>query len=482
MAIPFASCSSSEEAPKGRGDVVLSLGDFTLTESEYMYILANVKNNVIYDYQYNLYQYTGMLYNEADILKMSAGENMTVGDYIKEYTLELAQQLLIMEKLCSDADIKITDQKDIDQINGYISDVEYAYGGTDLFEVALARLGFSRSGIKRFQEFSVRYELLKEYRYGESGIAQVSSENVYDYFGKNYLKYDGALYSYKNLKDSTKQLFEFTDDEVLEYFNGNYVKVRHVLYLTKDLNDQKKAEKKAKAEAAYDSVINGGKTLNDIKAETEDNGYEYTFTKGEMTENFEKAAFEMKVGEIRLVETNFGYHIMEKLETTNEDCFGVVSEDKTVKGGVKSAIISKLTAEKVRKEALGVLEQLKSGELKSLPAVSDEVKNYTVINSQYVDKTESDKSNLVKIFEDKEKDGYFEYEISGEGTYIFRNCSFESNEISAELFKTIKDKLSIEAFATYTKSFYDSVNINNEVLDRFDVATIPLLEEEFYTE
>ena len=46
-----------------------------------------------------------------------------------------------------------------------------------------------------------------------------------------------------------------------------------------------------------------------------------------LVEAFEKASFEMNVGDVRLVKTEYGYHIIEKLEKTDTDLYGTKTED-----------------------------------------------------------------------------------------------------------------------------------------------------------
>lgn len=481
MLFAFTACGKSEGNSSGSGEVVISLDGYTLTESEYMYLLAYVKAMVVYNQQNNLYQYTGTVYEEADILAMPVDDDTTIADYIKEYSVELAQQLLIMEKLADTSGISITNQEDIDTINNYVADIEYAYGGTDLFEIALTRMGFSRSGIERFQKFSVLYELLSDYRYGENGVAKIPDETISEYFTENYLKYDGVLYSYTGT-DGSNIVFEFAEEELSEYFYDNYTKVCHILYLTKNLSDDNKAEKKAKAEAAFDSIKNGEKTIEDLKSENEDNGFEYTFTYGEMVEAFENAAFEMEVDEVRLVETEYGYHIVKKLPMTDTDLNGTTDEEGKTTGGIKSTVLTAMSKAKVRNEALETLNKLQNGELSEYPEENTDTEYYVHMSSQFVDKTESGNAYLVSVIGDKEKDTYIEHEISGDGTYIMRNLSFDADDITAEIYTTINNLLSVEAFSEYTKTFYDNVQTNNDLLEKFDVMTIPMLEEEFYTE
>ncbi len=465
---------------------VISYENFGLTEEEYRYIATYVKNAIVSNQQSYLYQYTGQVYDVDDILSMPAAEG-TVADYIKKQTIEFAQQMLVIEKLCADAGLTITNQTDIDNINSYIADVEFAYGGKDLFEIALTRLGFSRSGMERFERFSMLYELFYEDRYGDNGKAPIPADTVKKYFADNYYKYDGCIYAYVDSNKGEYVKFDFSDDEITQYFNENYVKVRHILYKTVDktnqpLKDDEKAAKKDKADAALNALKNGEKKFDDLKSETEDNGYEYVFTRGEMVENFEKASFEMEIGEIRLVETQYGYHVIEKLEKTDEDLNGVKNDKGELKGGIKSDVIIAMSQNKVRSEALELLEKLNSGEVEKYPEEDENTAYYSLMKAAFVNKNDTSYKSLIELIEKLEENKYIEKEFASDGTYILRKLELKDDDITSEIYNSIEEQLAAEAFSEYVKSHYDKININNELMEKFDVVTLPLLEDEFYPE
>ncbi len=473
----LGACQDSNDASS---DVVMSYGNSTLSEGEYKYIAAYVKDNVVYSQQNYYYQYTGQLYEEADILKMPVDSERTVEEYIKDYSMELAQQMLIIEELCREANIEITEQEDLNAVNDYIHNIQDAFGGEDLFEIKLTELGFAKSGIERYQKLDVLFGLLYEDRYGENGTARIPEETVKKYFTDNYIRYDGAMYSYYNTSDSTKITYEFSDDEITNYFNEHFVKVRHILYLTEKLSDEEVAKKKAAAEAAYQSISSGEKTFDDYVKDNEDSGSEYLFTYGKMVDAFETAAFDMAVGDVRLVKTEYGYHIIEKLEKTLDDLNGVADENGKPKGGAKSDVIAALSAKKIRDEALVVLEKLNNGELTSYPKENEDSDNYIVMEEAYLSKNDANNTYFINVITTGKKDVYFEHEINGSATYILRNLSFTADDITSDIYSEIEETISMENFSEYVKTFYDSVVIEQDKIDAMKIAEIPLLEEEFY--
>lgn len=486
MVFSFTACGGSDGGSVGNdGEVVMSYGNYTLSEKDYMYILSMFKSQMVEYYQSYFAQY-GVSYDEADILALQMSEDTTLAQYIEEVAVEFSQQMLIFEQLCADAGITITDQEDIDSINGYLSDMEFAYGGTDLFEIELARLGISRSSIERYLRANIYYELVHDYRYGDGGIAAIPSESVYENFLENYIRYDGALYAYSDYSSGEEYTFEYTDDEIKAYFDVNFVKVRHILYKTVDdsgnkLADEAVSEKKTKADAALASVQNGEKTLDDLKEETEDGGYEYIFTYGEMVDAFEEASFEMQVGDVRLVETEYGYHIIEKLQMTDEDYNGVQNEDGTTEDGYKEAAVSAMSAAKIRSEALELLEKLQSGEATEYPEATEDKPYYIYMEPSLIDKNETTYATFIEMVSEIEEGKFAEKDFPGDATYVIRRLSLTENDITADIYTAIEEDLAFTAFGEYVQSFYDKVTVNNDALEKFDILTIPTLDSELYT-
>lgn len=104
-------------------------------------------------------------------------------------------------------------------------------------------------------------------------------------------------------------------DKITQTYEKDYVTAKHILLLCDDSN---KSSVKKEATKLLGKIKNGADFDSLMNELSEDPGLVqypqgYTFTYGEMVEEFEKAAFALKVGEISdIIETSYGYHIIKR--------------------------------------------------------------------------------------------------------------------------------------------------------------------------
>jgi peptidyl-prolyl cis-trans isomerase C len=115
-----------------------------------------------------------------------------------------------------------------------------------------------------------------------------------------------------------------TDQEVTNFY-ANIRQARHILVKTDRADDaQAKAEKKKKAEDIRKQVADGADFAEMAKQHSDcpskqRGGDLGPFPRGQMDPVFEKAAFTQKPGELGpVIETRFGYHIIQVLELDKE--------------------------------------------------------------------------------------------------------------------------------------------------------------------
>lgn len=150
----------------------------------------------------------------------------------------------------------------------------------------------------------------------KNGVTLAEYQRMYEEYTLAYFNYS-TTYPYK---------IEISDSDIKKEFesnkeNYNKVVVKHVLVSTKDsatqqdLPEDKIAQKKKLAEEILEKAKSGEDFEGLVKEYSEDQGSkesggEYTFGKGEMVSEFEKWSFSAKEGDMGMVQSSFGFHIM----------------------------------------------------------------------------------------------------------------------------------------------------------------------------
>ena len=160
-----------------------------------------------------------------------------------------------------------------------------------------------------------------------------------------------------------------TDKEIADFYRKNQdkfrkpetVHARHLLVAKAPEDTEKvKADKKTRAEELR-RQLTGGADFADLAAKNSDcpskqNGGDLGFfTRGQMVKPFEDAAFSQKNNEIGpVVETDFGFHIIQVLEHHSEQV-------TKLEGDVKKRIGAFLEQQKQQAAFDGLVKKLKSG-------------------------------------------------------------------------------------------------------------------------
>ncbi len=138
----------------------------------------------------------------------------------------------------------------------------------------------------------------------------------------SYLHYDPALLAAK-VTPSDKEIEDYYKDNQKKLFSHpDEVHARHILFeVPSGATEQQKAKAKEKAEDTMKQLRKGADFAKLAKQYSQDpstapeGGDLGTFGRGQMIKPFEDAVFSMKPGELRLVETKFGFHDV-RLEST----------------------------------------------------------------------------------------------------------------------------------------------------------------------
>ncbi len=222
--------------------------------------------------------------------------------------------------------------------------------------------------------------------YGSSFGAATVQKFVQTAYGMTYddlIEYFTMSSSLENYKTALQDQITPSDDELAEYFEQHKkdyksVEVRHSLINTEKMDKEEKAEAYKKAQALVEKYKNGEITFNEILKESDDvssegkpnnDGYYTVKSDSSFVTSFKEWALARTEAsdEIEIVESEYGYHIMQctKVETP-----GLENED--VKKKAESAYKTELVDNQVEEETAPYLEN-KEYEIKKR-------------NAEYIDK------------------------------------------------------------------------------------------------
>lgn len=347
----LASCSS--------GKYALKIGDRIITPEKYRTAAMSIKTQFL----------TNNNIEETDDL-WDKYVDESYSSTMQEYLDSMVQSYLITYNLYAihfdELGLKLSDDV-INNIKSTMENYVAQYGSKEALDTSLREQGYT------YDDFESQY-------YDE---AKKSAVIMY-YFGP----------------DSTKN--PVSRDQLKSYYEEYYTKVKHVFLSTKDsesneLSNDEKDKIGQKAQEIYQKAMDGADFDELIKEYNEDPGMAnnpsgYVFSKEDTTYTraFYNAAFDMKPGEIRLVQSNLGYHIMKRYAFEDSEIFSSDMETTLIEN-----MMSEETADMLDdlKERIGVKYNnsvLNELSVKNLPAVGKTQDTNTAITDQIKDQLDLD--------------------------------------------------------------------------------------------
>lgn len=298
MLVMAASCGGS--------GYVIKVGERTVSEAMYENTAKSYKSNFLTSY--GMESATDAELSEIWDQYTDENQTSTVGDYLDS----AVQNYLITNMLFSNQFDKLgltLSDETISEIELEVEQMANQAGGLESLRDTLMEV----NGIT-YEEFVDQY-------YDSAKRTAV----VQYYFGEN-----GAEHP-------------VSEQEIADYYTENYARVKHVLLLTVDestsepLDDEAVAQAEQTANEVYElaTMDNGGVDNFDqlIDEYNQDPGMStypegYRIHKDDNTYDtaFKDAAFDMEIGEVRIVKGSFGYHVMKRYNVTDEETF--TAEDK----------------------------------------------------------------------------------------------------------------------------------------------------------
>ncbi len=261
----------------------------------------------------------GVAYIEEKFTAKFGGENVALGNGFNATTEEITayKNMYAKDPYMANATDEQLHEAAVESIRSYKALVEVAadnniYVGQEFYD--------SFSDIMDYMELN----------YGSKDALYAAMQDA-GYSYEMYKRYQESEYLYSKLLENIA--FAATDDEIVQYYTDNAesfpydgVQAQHILISTMDENgvaitdSAKLKEIEKKANTVYKQATGGADFNELIKKYGEDPGMEsnpdgYIFTTGEMVEEFEKAAFSLKDGEIsKPVQSVYGWHIIKKIK------------------------------------------------------------------------------------------------------------------------------------------------------------------------
>ena len=349
----FAGCASG-------GKKVMKLKDASISENMFRLFLSRMKGNLC-----SAYAFGSQALRDSFWDTVMDADGTTYNDYYVDQVKESAKTYLAALQLFEDRGLKLP-QSYIDEIDEEMKRLveEEGDGSKNTLNAMLAEYGVNYKILREAYILEAKISYLREYLFGANG-SKVSPALIEDYYQQNYVRFKQVfLYTYELVyeTDENGDNIWYTDSGKVAYDkaspnkqktdeNGAVVKDKNgdIIYVTEDgkiAYDKKNGSRKNVMDASgnqmirnYDSderkLVIDRATQIMAKADEGDTGMfdtlvkEYSEDTGMDTypngiyltadTNYDspevvEALFEMKVGEVRMIRSEYGIHIVMKYE------------------------------------------------------------------------------------------------------------------------------------------------------------------------
>ena len=347
----LAGCATS-------GKTLLSLDGSEMSVNTFQLFLSRQKGLLCSAYAYGSEALSASFWDTL----MSA-DGTTYNDYYTNLTLENAKTYVAALALFEEKGLKLPDSY-IDNIDKELKELmeNDADGSKAAFNSILAQYGANYNILKDAYIMEAKISYLMEDLFGANG-SRLSSTLIEDYFSKTYARFKQVFFYTYNIVYETDEFGDsiyYTSDGKVAYDvtktpktdeSGNKVKDANgsVIYITEDgriAYDKKNGSRKTVLDASGNVVIEdfSAQKINQIKEDAliimeevsegdyvkfdalveeysmdpgmlkYTNGYYITETTDYDSPEVVKALFEMNEGEVRLIQSSYGFHVVMKYE------------------------------------------------------------------------------------------------------------------------------------------------------------------------
>ena len=226
-----------------KGDTVMQLGDYKITEAMYSYWLARFKT--LFLYTYNNSKDTASFWNTK------VSDDMTYETFITEFVDSYAKKMLVSMKLFDQYNL-VFSKTTKSTIEGKIDDLIDAYGSRSELNSTLAEYGLNINTLKNIYYVQEKADAVSGYLFGASGPYSVTDTDREEYYEKNYRSVDW--------------IYIYTEKQPKKGDDGGYITDGTGYYVMEELSEEDKA-KKAELVAKIKSEIDAGKDFATLKQE-----------------------------------------------------------------------------------------------------------------------------------------------------------------------------------------------------------------------
>lgn len=286
----MAGCSS-------RGEVVMELGNQSITANMYAFWLARYKAFFVYYYMNNE--------ESSEMWEMAVDEsgktlNETFTDYVKDNARTYVAALYLYDQY--GLELSDTDKQ---QIEDDMAELVASMDGKTALNAELANYAVNYDILKEIYTIEAKVNQLQSYMFADGGPNALTDAQRDTYYQDNYARIEHIFVS-------TGAKYQMDE-------TGAYVTDENGEPITVELTAEELAAQKAKADEVVAKLTAGEDFAALLPTYTEDtattqypNGYYFTRTSSYVAEVIE-ATFEMADNEWRCVESDIGYHIIRRL-------------------------------------------------------------------------------------------------------------------------------------------------------------------------
>lgn len=315
ITVSFSSCGSE-------GPSVMEYKDLTVTSNMYQYWMSGYKAMFLYTYSENMK-------DSASFWEEKLDDGVTTETFFTGIVDENIKKKLVAMSLFRESGLSLTNAVQTSvkgKVDQLVSDL--SEGNKSKFNSFIADYGVNYDILFNIYLEEAKIEQLKDYLYGSYGAEKITDDQRDEYYKQNYTR--------------IKHIFIRTEDRLVTDKDGNYV-YDGEKYQTEALTEEEKQQKQAKI-AQVSSKLDAGENFESLLTEySEDeasshytNGFYFSASTEYIAEVLE-AAFNMQIGEVRRVESEYGVHFVKKYElddgaysvSTNSDFFTTFNNDVT---------------------------------------------------------------------------------------------------------------------------------------------------------